>query len=111
MEIFKENIGEMYYDRAVKLMEEVEERKRDEMKRDIILKQGTYRKSQTKREKVDEAGKKDKNFAAAEATAKDGNLSPQPTLDEQAMKDKIMKAGNVFKKFSSLLSRQQEVLL
>jgi len=45
MEIFKENIGEMYYDRAVKLMEEVEERKRDEMKRDIILKQGTYRKS------------------------------------------------------------------
>lgn len=76
MEIFKDNIGEMYYDKAVKLMEEVEERRREETRRDIFLKQGTYRKSQTKREKVDEAGKKDKNAAAADATAKDGNVSP-----------------------------------
>ena len=30
MEDFRENINELYYDRAVKLMEEVEERRRED---------------------------------------------------------------------------------
>ncbi len=32
-------------------------------------------------------------------------------MDENAIKERVERAGNVFKKFSSTLSKQQEVLL
>lgn len=34
-----------------------------------------------------------------------------PALDESSIRERIEKAGQVFKKFSSLLTKQQEVLL
>lgn len=37
--------------------------------------------------------------------------SPSPALDEGAIKERVEKAGTVFKRFGSLLTRQQEVLM
>jgi len=65
---------------------------------------GRIRKQLTKRggfEKVDPE-KKDKEPNPATLT---------PMLDENAIKEKVDRAGYVFKKFSSTLSKQQSVLL
>ena len=44
MEEFRENISEMYYERAVKYMEEVEERRREEERSLITIQLSKYKK-------------------------------------------------------------------
>ena len=51
MDEFRENIGELYYERAVKLMEEVEEKRREEAMAEYTLQMNRMRRSMTKRDK------------------------------------------------------------
>ena len=107
MEEFKENIGDMYYEKAVKLMDEVEERYREEEREKIRDQLGRLRKATTRKEVKQDA-------AAEKLTNKESslNVTTSPTnLDDNAVRTRIDAAGNVFKKFNSLLTRQQEVLL
>lgn len=102
MEEFRENIGELYYEKAVKLMEEIEEKRREEEMAMITLQTGgKLRKSMTKKEKT---GEEDKSKKSQEAAGKESqNPSPSPPLDENQIRERIERAGNVFKKFSSLI--------
>ena len=62
MEEFRENIGELYYEKAVKLMEEIEEKRREEEMAMITLQTGgKLRKSTTKKEKTGEENQSKKS--------------------------------------------------
>ena len=92
MEEFRENIGEMYYEKAVKLMEQVEERRRDEERSMITIQLSKYKKSLTKKEKGD-ADSKQKGAVTDAASNKEEKKEPVPALDENAIRDRIEKAG------------------
>jgi len=108
MEDFRETIGELYYEKAVKLMEEVEERRKEEEMLLIAEQAGKFRKSLTRKEKGGDGTAANKGESGQ---SKDQSNNPSPALDENAIKERIEKAGNVFKKFNSLLSKKQELLL
>lgn len=69
MEEFKENIGDLYYEKAVKLMEEVEEKKREEEKTTITIQLSKFKKSLTKKDKAGE----DKKVAADSSNKEEKN--------------------------------------
>ena len=76
----------------------------------IILQLGKYKKAGTKKEKMED--KKTAAAATADAgSSKEEKKEPMPALDEESQAQRIEKAGRVFKRFSSLLNKQEEVLL
>ena len=77
MEDFRENITEIYYEKGLKLVEEAEERKREEEMLKIAEQSGRFRKSLTKKEKDHKEGK------AADGQPKDQSNNPSPVLDDQ----------------------------
>ena len=76
MEDFRENITEIYYEKGLKLVEEAEERKREEELLKIAEQSGRFRKSLTKKEKDHKDGK-------ADGQPKDQSNNPSPVLDDQ----------------------------
>ena len=110
MERFRDNISQAYYDKAVKLMEEVEEKRRqDEIALITLQMGGKLKKSMTKREKT--GGDQEEKKKEKDASKEEKNPSPTPQLDDNQINERIEKAGNVFKKFASKLTKPQEVLL
>jgi len=102
MEEFRETMRELYHEKAVKLMDDYEEKAREHEMDMIALSTGArIRKSNTKT-KAKEAGEEKKDVGSKD-------LSLQ--LDEHQIKERIEKAGQVFKRFSSLLTKKQEILL
>lgn len=70
-----------------------------------------FKKSMSKKaEKAEGGDGVKKQVEPKESSHKTTNSSPLP-LDENAIQERITKAGQVFKKFSSLLTKKQEVLL
>ena len=92
MEEFRENISEMYYERAVKYMEQVEERRREEERSMITIQLSKYKKSMTKKEKGD-ADSKQKGVVTDAASNKEEKKEQVPALDENAIRERIEKAG------------------
>ena len=76
MDEFRENIGELYYERAVKLMEEVEEKRREEAMAEYTLQMNRMRRSMTKRDKQPQEEAKAKTGDAP----KDANSTGSPEL-------------------------------
>jgi len=100
MEEFREQINDLYYESSVKMMEEVEERERDKEKKLIDEQISKYKKMSTKRDKTQDAFKSEGPAAI-----------PPPSIEDLVVSARIEKAGQVFKKFSSLLSKKEELLL
>ena len=104
MERFRDNISQAYYDKAVKLMEEVEEKRRqDEIALITLQMGGKLKKSMTKREKT--GGDQEEKKKEKDASKEEKNPSPTPQLDDNQINERIEKAGNVFKKFASKLTK------
>ena len=73
MEEFRENISEMYYERAVKFMEQVEERRREEERSMITIQLSKYKKSMTKKDKTEVDPKKVQTDAGSNKEEKKDN--------------------------------------
>ena len=107
MEHFRENIREEYYEKAVRLMDELEEKRREEEMETIALQSGKLRRTLSKKTTITDA---DLKREIKDAKDRDSQ-NPTPVLDEHQIKERIEKAGHVFKRFSSLISKKQELLL
>ena len=77
MDEFRENIGELYYERAVKLMEEVEEKRKEEAMAEYTLQMNRMRRSMTKRDKQEQEEAKQKK---SDNAPKEGNSTGSPEL-------------------------------
>ena len=85
-------------------MEEVEEKRRqDEIALITLQMGGKLKKSMTKREKT--GGDQEEKKKEKDASKEEKNPSPTPQLDDNQINERIEKAGNVFKKFASKLTK------